>query len=256
MIRKLSVFAALIALMPTSYGLARGPKAQTNFSGRWVLDMAQTHNVPSRLQSFKMNVRQSAKYLTVNSKVKGDFQRSFRREGTEGDDGSSPGSRPQGGGYPGGGYPGRAGGYPGGGGYPGIGRFPGGRFPGGGFPGGHRGGFPGGHAERMRKFMAFSMINPKETYALDGTASSMKVDRPIPGTALLKAAWKKGGKQLDLSRVESLRGGERTIKVREQWKLLKGGSVLQVERTVDTPRGSAKAKMIFDRLESPAGNTK
>ena len=105
----------------------------------------------------------------------------------------------------------------------------------------------------MRKSMAFAMISPTATYYLDGTASTMKVDKPIPGTAMLTAAWKKGGKQLDLLKEESLRGGERTIKVQEQWKLSKDGKVLEVERTVSTPRGSAKAKMIFAREDSPGG---
>jgi len=95
------------------------------------------------------------------------------------------------------------------------------------------------------------MISPNVTYYLDGTASTMKVDKPIPGTALLTAAWKKDGKQLDLSKKESLRGGERSIKVNEQWKLSKDGKVLEVERIVDTPRGSAKAKMFFAREEGP-----
>lgn len=248
--KRLFTLIAIITILPAGYCLANSSKGRANFSGTWVLDTAKTHNVPRRLQSYKMTVVETTKRLVVNSKIKGDFKPRFRPEGEEG-----------GGGYPesprGGGFPGGGGGYPGGG-------FPHGGFPGGGFPGGRRGGFPGGpggrgglgaRREQMRKFMAFAMISPKATYNLDGTATSMKVEQPIPGSALLKAAWKKGGKQLDLSKVQSIRGGERTIKVQEQWKLSKAGSVLEIQRIVNTPRGSAKVKMFFDKEAGTAGST-
>lgn len=243
--KRLFALVAAITILPAGVGLAHSIKKRTNFSGSWVLDMARTHNVPKRLQSYTMTVFETAKQLTVNTKIKGDFRPGLRAGGEEG--GGFPGGS-RGGGFPGGGYPG--------------GGFPHGGFPGGGFPGGHRGGFPGGRGglgarrEQGQKFMAFAMVSPKATYDLDGTATSMKVDRPIPGSALLKAAWKKGGKQLDLSRVESIRGGERTIKVQEQWKLSKGGDILDIQRTVDTPRGSAKVKMVFDREGSQAPSAK
>ena len=97
------------------------------------------------------------------------------------------------------------------------------------------------------------MVTPVATYNLDGSTSTMRVEKPIPGSATLKAGWKKNGKQLDLSRVEDLRGGERTIKVQEQWKLSKDGSDLEVERHVDTPRGSTKIMMIFSRDQATSG---
>lgn len=252
--KRLFTLAAIITIFPAGYCLARSSKTLANFSGTWVLDMAKTHNVPRRLQSLKMNVTQTTEHMIVNTEVKGDFRPEFRRGGEQ-DGGGLPGGSRDGGGFPGGGgYPRRGGGFPGGG------------FPGGGFPGGRRGsGFPGGPGGRsgpggpggqVRKSMAFAMISPTATYDLDGTATSTKVDRPIPGSALLKAAWKKDGKQLDLSKVESIRGGERTIKIREQWKLSKDKKVLEIDRTVNTPRGSAKVKMIFDKEADKTGGAK
>lgn len=99
----------------------------------------------------------------------------------------------------------------------------------------------------MRKSMAFGMVMPSVTYNLDGSSSTVQIHKPIPGSATLKADWKKSGKQLNLLKVEKIRGGERTIKVQEQWKLSKDSKVLEVLRTVNTPRGSAKVKMIFNR---------
>ena len=106
----------------------------------------------------------------------------------------------------------------------------------------------------MRKSMAFDMVTPTAIYNLDGSSSTVQIDKPIPGAATLKADWKKSGKQLNLSKVENIRGGERTIKVQEQWKLSKDGKVLEVQRTVNTPRGSAKVKMIFNKEEGSAGS--
>lgn len=104
----------------------------------------------------------------------------------------------------------------------------------------------------MRKGMAFMMVIPRAAYNLDGTKTTTDIDKPIPGSATLQADWKKSGKQLDLSRVEDLRGGDRTVKVKEQWSLSKDG-LLEIERNVNTPRGSAKVKMFFTKIESPSG---
>jgi len=106
----------------------------------------------------------------------------------------------------------------------------------------------------MRKTMAFAMVTPSATYDLDGASTTTQVEKPIPGSETLKADWKKGGRQLNLSRVENLRGGERSIKVKEQWKLSKDGRTLELQRTVDTPRGSTKAKMIFVRDKASGTN--
>ena len=102
--------------------------------------------------------------------------------------------------------------------------------------------------------MAFGMVMPTARYDLDGASTTMQVEKPIPGSETLKAEWKKGGQQLNLSRAENLRGGERSVKVKEQWKLSKDGSTLELQRTVDTPRGSAKVKMIFVRDEASGAN--
>ncbi len=256
--KKMFVMLTLITGIAAGNGLARA-RIKANFSGKWVLDMQKTHDVPARLQSYKMNVTQTDRQITVESKVKGELRPARVAEGggsPGGDEGGGgyPGGGQRGGGYPGGGYPG--GGYPGGG-YPGGG-MPRVGFPGGGrFPGGRRGGYPGGPGglrEQMRKSMAFAMVTPIATYNLDGSSSTMQVEKPIPGSETLKAGWKKKGHQLDLSRVENLRGGERSIKVQEQWMLSKDGRTLDVQRSVDTPRGSTKVKMIFSREEARSGS--
>jgi hypothetical protein len=262
--KKVLALAALLAAFPATYCLAAGG-TQANFAGNWVLDAQKTKDVPSRLQSYQMNVAQNAQQITVDSKVEGSFRREGSRSGEEGGGSGYPEGGPQGGNYPGGGdgYPGGrypGGGYPGGGrvGFPGGGGYPGGGYPrGGGFPGGRRGGGypggPGGRGEQMRKGMAIMMVIPKATYNLDGSKSTMDIEKPIEGSATLKAGWKKSGKQLDLSRVEDLRGGERTIKVQEQWSITKDG-LLEIDRSVNTPRGSTKVKMFFTRQESTSGS--
>jgi hypothetical protein len=101
----------------------------------------------------------------------------------------------------------------------------------------------------MRKGMAFMAVIPKAAYNLDGTKTTTDIDKPIPGSATLQAAWKKSGQQLELSRVEDLRGGDGTVKVKEQWSLSKDG-MLEIERNVNTPRGSTKVKMFFTKDES------
>ena len=258
--KKLVAILALSTAMTAGYSFAGGGGTQANFSGKWILDMQKTKDVPSRLQSYKMNVTQTGQQITVESNVEGSFRQTDGQEGQEG--GGYPEGGSQGGRYPGGGsrYPGGGGGYPGGGRFPGGGGgFPGGGFPGGGggFPGGRRGGgYPGGmgsRGEQMRKGMAFMMVIPNATYNLDGTQSTAEIKRPIPGEATLKAAWKKTGKELDLSRVEDLRGGDRTIKVQEQWLLSKDG-LLEIERSVDTPRGTTKVKMFFARNQGATGS--
>lgn len=246
--KKWFIILVLITGISAGNGLARG-RAKTNFSGTWVLDMQKTQDVPSRLQSYKMNVTETDRQIIVKSKVEGELRSPRVPDGGEG--GGYPGGEEGGGGrYPGGGQ--RGGGYPGGG-YPGGG-IPGIGFPRGGrFPIGRRGGYPGstgGRGEQMRKSMAFAMVTPIAIYNLDGSSSTTQVEKPIPGSETLKAAWKKRGKQLDLSRVESLRGGERSIKVHEQWRLSKDGRTLEVQRSVNTPRGSTKVKMIFSKEES------
>jgi hypothetical protein len=251
-------FIALMLTLPAGYSFAKGGK-RADFSGKWALDMNKTQDIPSQLQSYTMSVTQTSRQISVDSKVEGNFRRE-RQPGGGQEGGGYPGGPRRGGGYPGGGYPGGrfpGGGYPGGG-YPGGG-YPGGGYPGGRFPGGRRGGGypggPGGRGEQMRKSMAFSMVAPSATYNLDGSSSTMQVDKPIPGSETLKAAWKKSGKRMDLSRVEDLRGGERTIKVQEQWTLSKDGKVLELQRTVTTPRGSTKIKMIFNKEESSSGRS-
>jgi hypothetical protein len=257
--KKSLALMTLIAGMTVGICLARGGATQTNYSGTWTLDLNKTHDLPSQLQSYTMEVTQTDRKLTVKTTVQGDLTPSVGPEGGEQSGGGFPSGRRRGGGYPeGGGFPGGGGGYPGGGvGFPGGGGFPRGGRGGGGYPGGGPGGTgqSGGRGERGGQFRAFAMVLPSATYNLDGTQSVVEVDKPIPGSATLKAAWKKGGKQLDLFAEESLRGGDRSLKAKEEWELSKDGKVLQVRRIVNTPRGSTTVKLIFNKAGGPQGNT-
>jgi len=230
---------ALTAGMVAGICMASGGTAQTNYSGTWTLDLNKTHDLPSQLQSYRLEVTQTDRMLTVKTTVQGDLRPPVGPEGNEPSGGGFPGGRRRGGGFPGGGR------LPGGGGFPEGGRN-GGGLPGGGPTEGGPGG-PRNPVEHGGKFRAFTMVLPSATYNLDGTQSVVEIDRPIPGSATLKAAWKKGGKQLDLFAEETLRGGDRSLKAKEQWELSKDGKVLKLRRTVDTPRGSATVKMIFNK---------
>lgn len=227
--KKLIIGMALLTALAASNALAGAGGAQTDFSGWWVLDMHKTHDVPGHLQSYQMEVTQTAKLITIETRVEGDFRVERKSQRSAG-----------GGGFPGGG--GRMPGLPRGGG------FPGSRS---GYPGGSSGRGPAGLDTRVMKAMAFSTASRVATYNLDGTPSTVEVEKPMPGSTTLQATWQKNGKQLNLSIVENIRGNPKPLKVREKWKLSKDGQRLEVERSVHTPRGAAKIKMVFNKALLP-----
>lgn len=238
--KKLIIRVALITALAAANGLAGAGGAQTDFSGWWVLDLHKTHDVPGHLQSYQMEVTQTGKLITIQTRVEGDFRVDRRSQPAAGGGRNYPGGRQRGGGFPGGG--GRMPGLPRGGG------FPGGRS---GYPGGSSGRGPAGPDTQVMKAMAFSTASRVATYNLDGTPSKVQVEKPIPGSTTLQATWQKEGKQLNLSIVENIRGNTKPLKVREKWKLSKDGQRLEVERSVHTPRGSAKIKMVFNKALLP-----
>ena len=241
--KRFLILMALLTALPAGHGYAAVAGTQTDFSGWWVMDMHRTHDVPSHLRSYQLNVRQTGQQITINTSVEGDFRLERRRQGIPGGGGNFPGGRQRGGGSRGGG-----------GGMSGLPR--GGGFPGGRSAGGSGAGAAMGPSMEVMRAMALSMASPVAIYNLDGSPSTLQVEKPVEVSTTLKATWKKHGKQLDLSRVEIFSGKRKYLKVREQWKLSKDGQTLEVERTINTPRGFGKVKMIFNKAEGFGGKTR
>lgn len=220
----------------------------TNFAGQWVLDKTKTSDLPATLESYTLQVMQNAQQITIDSRIEGEIRPMGRER--RGMPGGAGGRR--GGGMPGGGMPG--GGMPGGG-------MPGGGMGGGGMGGGGMGG-PGGMPgmsmpKEMVMTMALGMGGQKMTYTLDGKETVVKIEgredgaeeppRPA-GTVMLKAQWKKSGKQLELQMLRKInrQGQEQTLSSRDRWEISKEGHLI-VRRLIDTPMGTEEVKLIFTR---------
>jgi hypothetical protein len=223
---KSKMFLAILGTFIFSYSAFPAEPTQTDYSGTWVLDKSKTRNLPPKLQSYTMVVTQTEEQLTVETKVEGDL-RPPRHESDE--------DFPGGGGPPGG--PGGEGGFPGGpqtGGPPPEG--PGGDFPGGGPPSG---------------VMALGMVIPSATYLLDGKETTVELEGRMPGTATLKAKWAKDKKAIELSAVRHVefQGNRMSFTTKETWKLSADGEVLNLQRTVETLRGTDTVKLTFNNKE-------
>jgi hypothetical protein len=239
--RKVIAFCLLSLLVWGGARLGAAPRI-SDFSGTWTLDKSKTSNLPPQLESYHMRINQSAHQLTVKTEIAGDFQRALTPDENAP---QRPQSRRRGDGYPGGGmgipgvgFPRRRGmGYPGG---------PGGRY-----PGGNRGGYPRGN--RRRGGMALRMGPPDATYSLDGHSTNVALQHPFTGNASVKTAWKKGGKLLEFITLRDLTERDEIINSTEGWQLSKDGSVLKVRRSVKTPQGTEKVKLIFNKTGSAGG---
>jgi hypothetical protein len=228
---------AMLDYVSTGYA----QKEPADFTGVWTLDKTKTKDLPAALESYRLQVTQDAQQITIESQVEGDL-------GPTGGmpDGGGMG-RPRGGGMPGGG----GGRFPGGGG--------GGRFPGGGGGGGM--GIPGGGGPEIPKEvvmqMALRAAIPKASYNLDGKETV--VDLPDPptsegrpalqgGSAILKATWKKGGKQLELVSIRkiTISGEDRAMSNKDLCELEKGGTLI-VRRSIETPMGAKEVKLYFTK---------
>ena len=214
---KSKMFLAILGTFIFSYSAFPAEPTQTDYSGTWVLDKSKTRNLPSRLQGYTMVVTQTEEQLTVETKVKGDLQPP-RREPDEGPGGGPPGG------------PGGEGGFPGGPQDEGL------------SPEGPGGGPPSG-------VMALGMVIPSATYSLDGKETTVELKGRMSGTATLKAKWAKDRKAFELSAVRhaEFQGNSVTFTSKETWKLSADGEVLNLQRTVETPRGTDTVKLTFNK---------
>lgn len=242
----------------TAFAHANSSPTPADFSGYWVLDFSQTKNVPEGLENYSMNVSQDARQLKVQTALKGNLRPAEDTGGSRsggyprGSPGGYPGGTP--GGYPGGpvggiGLPGPIGpGWPGGGmGLPGGGVG----VPVGGIPGG------GGRASRraehrsQREIAAFAYYPQNAVFNLDGTESTVKLDRPAGSDATAKAEWAKNGKELKLSLAAGQDSSRKEgIQLRDQWSLTNDGHFLRIDRSVHTANGTATVRLVFRKQDT------
>ena len=64
----------------------------------------------------------------------------------------------------------------------------------------------------------------------------------------LKARWIEASRTLELySKIKGDEGKEATITTKEQWQLVDSGKALKIIRTRETPQGTQRFKLHFDR---------
>ena len=223
---------AMLDYVSTGYA----QKEPADFTGVWTLDKTKTKDLPAALESYRLQVTQDAQQITIESQMEGDL--------------GPTGGMPDGGGM---GRP-RGGGMPGGGGGGGGGM---------GIPGGGGGGMgiPGSGGPEIPKEvvmqMALRAAIPKASYNLDGKETVVELPDPPTsegrpalqgGSAILKATWKKGGKQLELVSIRkiTIRGEDRAMSNKDLCELEKGGTLI-VRRSIETPMGAKEVKLYFTK---------
>lgn len=113
-------------------------------------------------------------------------------------------------------------------------------------PGGGGGGQGGGGRGMGRG----GMMPMSLTYRLDGkeTTSESSGDRPFLST--FKAEWKDDGKALELTNTRKFTtpdGDQRTATTKERWELSADGKTLTVNRASESPRGTMKSTLVFNK---------
>lgn len=220
--RKTVILITSVAWLVCCGGAACAEHGQPDFSGAWTLDKTKTHNLPTQLKSYTMDVKQTEKELAVETKVEGDF---FPSEGGpgEGFPGPPPGGGPPDGGPPDGGPPG------------------------GGPPPGGPGGFPGGGPPSG--LIALGSVIPSAAYSLDGKETVASASGRMRGSATLKAKWTKDGKSLQLFAVREAdsQGSGENLTSKEKWTLSNDGNTLTVQRSVETSFGTDDVKLTFKK---------
>jgi hypothetical protein len=68
------------------------------------------------------------------------------------------------------------------------------------------------------------------------------------GTIVLKAIWKKDGKQLEMQLVRKMKmnGQESSMKSREVWEFEKDGTLV-IKRMLESPMGAMEVKLFFTK---------
>ena len=83
-------------------------------------------------------------------------------------------------------------------------------------------------------------------YNLDGSKSKVQVAGRMPGEATIYLEKKDDGKiVLHSERTINFQGNDVTIKNTQAWELADGGKTLKVKQTVDSPRGTQEASLVF-----------
>lgn len=83
-------------------------------------------------------------------------------------------------------------------------------------------------------------------YNIDGSKSKVQVGGQMPGDATLYLEKKDDGKiVLHSERELNFQGNPVTIKITQAWELADGGKTLKVKQTVDSPRGTQEASLVF-----------
>jgi hypothetical protein len=93
------------------------------------------------------------------------------------------------------------------------------------------------------------LFPPNASYKLDGTETTADNPGGMGGTTTYKAAWKDGGKTLELKRVRkgNFQGNEVTITTTEDWTLSADGKTLTIKRTTESPRGTQNSTLVFNK---------
>jgi len=237
---------------------AKQPSARTDFSGRWVLNTAQTKDVPVGLRDYNMVVSQDALQLEVRTNLKGKLTPRIRQLSQ-----LPPQEEVQ--------------------------ALPGGLLPNGerqtnvvdtpayGWPNASLQGVSGDTSEdgppwqlapltlipgigspgctqapRTGPFAAFILYPPRAVYRFDRRKSSAEFGSSRHAPATSEARWGKGGKVLKLwlagrDTLSSMCGMWHWTVLQERWKLSKDGQTLLVDRTVSTLMGPRRFRLIFSK---------
>lgn len=83
-------------------------------------------------------------------------------------------------------------------------------------------------------------------YNLDGSKSKAQMGGRMPGEATVYLEKKDDGKVvLHSERELNFQGNAVTIKITQAWELADGGKTLKVKQTVESPRGTQEASLVF-----------
>lgn len=90
---------------------------------------------------------------------------------------------------------------------------------------------------------------PKAVYHLDGVETTAKAGDRLGGVLRLRARLASDGRSIDLAATREMdfQQNEFAISTEDHWELTHGGSVLRVNRTLHSPRGTQEFVLVFTR---------